>query len=128
MPNADDILWFKQQFHQQIIAAVAGTPFNLDLLTAIACQETGYLWQVLRKKPLNTGQILELCVGDTIDESGGRKAFPKTKDALLAKPHGRQMFDIARQALVDMAQHIRGYQSVATNPDKFCHGIWYLST
>ena len=123
MPNADDILWFKQQFHRQIEAAVVDTPFSLDMLTAVACQETGYLWQVLRKKQLNIGQILELCVGDTIDESGGRRAFPKTKDALLAKPRGRQMFDIARQALVDMAQYISGYQSVAANPNKFCHGF-----
>jgi hypothetical protein len=32
------------------------------------------------------------------------------------------MFSIARQALVDMAQYIPGYQKVVRNPDKFCHG------
>lgn len=50
MPKADDIKWFKTQFHTEIEKAVEGTPFDLDLLTALACQETGYIWQTLRKK------------------------------------------------------------------------------
>jgi hypothetical protein len=123
MPNADDILWFKKQFHRQIKAAVAGTPFSLDMLTAIACQETGEICPVLRKKLPDLGKLLELCVGDTHDASGGRRAFPKTKKDLVAKPEGEQMFAIARQALVDMAQYIEGYQKTAANPDKFCHGF-----
>ena len=123
MPNRDDILWFKQQFHRKIETAVAGSPFSLDMITAVACQETGYLWQVLRKKQLSIGRLLELCVGDTIDARGGRRAFPKTKEDLLVKPHGQQMFDIARQALVDMARYISGYRSAAANADKFCHGF-----
>jgi hypothetical protein len=125
MPNAEDILWFKQQFHREIEAAVYGTPFSLDMLTAVACQETGSIWQVLRKQPLSLGQILVLCVGDTIDASGekGRKAFPRTKADLVAKPNGEQMFAIARQSLVDMAQYISGYRSAAANPNKFCHGF-----
>src|SRR5439155_12016130 len=98
MPNADDILWFKQQFHREIEAAVQGTPFSLNMLTAVACQETGYIWQVLRKQQPSLGRILELCVGDTIDASGGRNAFPKTKADLVAKPNGQQMFAIARQS------------------------------
>ncbi|MGA9755028.1 MAG: hypothetical protein WBV23_07780 [Desulfobaccales bacterium] len=123
MPNADDILWLKKQFHRQIKAAVKDTPFSLDMLTAIACQESGEIWPILRKKPLSLGQLLELCVGDTIDTSGGRQAFPKTKSDLLAKPKGEQMFAIARQALVDMAHYIKGYQAAAANPEKFCHGF-----
>jgi hypothetical protein len=122
MPTTEDILWFKQQFHHDIDAAVLGTPFSLDMLTAIACQETGDIWHVLRKQPLSIERILELCVGDTLDANAGRKAFPKTKADLVAKASGEQMFAIARQALVDMAQHINGYKSAAANPDKFCHG------
>jgi hypothetical protein len=125
MPNAEDILWFKQQFQREIEAAVHGTPFSLDMLTAVACQETGPIWQVLRKRQLSLGQILALCVGDTIDASGekGRKAFPKTRADLVAKPNGEQMFAIARQSLVDMAQYISAYRSAAANPNKFCHGF-----
>jgi hypothetical protein len=49
MPNAEDILWFKQQFHRRIEAVVQDTQFSLDMLTAVAYQETGYIWQVVRK-------------------------------------------------------------------------------
>ena len=123
MPTASDVLWFKQQFRQPIEAAVAGTVFDLDMLTAVACQETGYIWQVLRTKSLPIGRILELCVGDTLDADKGRTAFPKTKADLVAKPNGQAMFDIAHQALVEMAEHVPGYQSAAKKPNKFCHGF-----
>ena len=67
MPNAADMQWFKQNFHAEIEAAIAGTPFTVDLLVAIACQETGHIWSGLRKKPTDAGSDLELCVGDTLD-------------------------------------------------------------
>jgi len=121
MPNAADIQWFKKQFAAPINAALAGTPFDLDMLTGLACQETGEIWPVLRKKGLSTDRILALCVGDTLDR---KSTFPKDKDELVAhEPDGQKMFDIARQALVDMAQYIPGYQKVAKNPRKFCHGF-----
>jgi hypothetical protein len=120
MPDKDDMRWFKQQFHEKINAAVADTPFSLDFMTALACQETGEVWPKLRKKDLSVDRILELCVGDTID---GRSAFPRSKAELVAAPNGQKMFDIARAALVDMAQFITDYQKVAQNPDKFCHGF-----
>ena len=122
MPNAEDIRWFKEQFHRDIDAALGGTPFDLDMIAAIACQETGHVWSVLRKKGLGTAAILALCVGDTLDEDKGRRAFPKTKADLIAKPNGQAMFDIAHKALVDMAVHIPGFKSAANNPNKFCHG------
>src|SRR5215471_10493155 len=128
MPSASDIAWFKEQFHTPIEAAVQDTPFSLDFVTAIACQETGTVWQVLRKKNLEVSRILELCVGDTLDADKGRRAFPKTKDELVAKPRGQEMFDLAHQALVDMAQFIPSFQGVAARPNKFCHafGIFQL--
>ena len=111
MPNAQDVLWFKSEFQPQIEAQIAGTPFSVDMLTAFACQETGGIWPALRRQGLPTARILELCVGDTIDASptgGGRRAFPKNKAELLAAPGGDRMFQLARQGLVDMAEHIRG--------------------
>ncbi len=120
MPNAADMKWFKENFHGQIEAAIVDTPFTLDLLVAVACQETGHIWSVLRKKPsFTTDQVLVLCVGDTLD-APRRSAFPKTKVALLAKPDGDTMFIIAREALVAMAAHIPGFP--VSNPNKFCHG------
>jgi hypothetical protein len=126
MPNADDIRWFKQQFRAQIEPALTGLPFDLDMLVALACQETGEVWPILRKKHLTLDRLVALCVGDTIDYRGpnrGRQAFPRTKDALVAAPNGQLMFEIARQALVDMAAYIPGYQDSVANPKKFCHGF-----
>jgi hypothetical protein len=123
MPTNADILWFKTQFGSRIVPAIAGTPLTLDFITAVACQETGDVWPVLCRQGLPEAQILALCVGDTLDASKGRKAFPRDKGDLLSKPNGAQMFAIAHQALVDMAAHIQGYKGVAANPDKFCHAF-----
>lgn len=125
MPNREDMAWFKQQFQNKIEPTIHNTPYTVNMLTALACQETGEVWPVLGKHQLSIDRILELCVGDTIDATptGGRKAFPKTKAELISRPNGQQMFHIARQALVDMAQHINSYQKVAQKPNKFCHGF-----
>jgi len=108
MLNTSDIKWFKENFQSQIEAAVKGTAFSTDMIVAVACQETGYIWQVLRRHQdeLSLPRILELCVGDTIDGSSKspRTAFPTSKAELLKKPNGHAMFDIARQSLVDMAK------------------------
>lgn len=127
MPNREAIAWFKEQFAGRIHEAVAETPFSLDFVVAIACQETGYIWSALRKAGLPTDEILRLCVGDVIDynpETGsGRKAFPRDKAALLKAARGQQMFDVARQALLDVAVHIPSYRAAAAKPDKFCRGF-----
>lgn len=122
MPTADAIRWFKTQFQTRIEAATEGTPFTVDLLTAIACQETGHIWNTLRRH-LSTDEVLALCVGDTLDADRGRRAFPRTRDELIAEPDGQQMFEIARKALVDMARFIPGFRGAASNPNKFCHGF-----
>jgi hypothetical protein len=126
MPDLQDALWFKSEFQPAIERALAGTPLNVDMITAFACQETGEIWPVLRRQGLPTARILELCVGDTIDASptgGGRRAFPKTKAELLSVAGGDRMFAVARQGLVDMAAYIPAYRGAASRPDKFCHGF-----
>ena len=121
MKITDAIAWFKKNFGPKVRKAVAGTPFSADMVTAIAYQETGYIWSVLVDKQLSLQKILELCVGDTLD-APNRDAFPRNKAELIAAPGGQEMFLVARQALVDMAQYIPGYQKVVRIPDKFCHG------
>lgn len=123
MPDASDVLWFKDQFHGAIAAAVAGTPLTLDFLAALACQETGEVWPLLRRKGLPVAEVLALCVGDTLDADKGRRAFPTTKAELIAAPRGDEMFAIARDALVRMAAHIPAYAAAAARPHKFCHGF-----
>jgi len=98
MPRTSD--GSRNSFHADIDAAVQGTPFDLDMLTALACQETGEIWPLLRKDPqLSVPQIVALCVGDTLDSDRGRRAFPKTKAELVQAANGPAMFDIARKAL-----------------------------
>jgi hypothetical protein len=124
MVTTADILWFKTNFGPEIAQAVQGTAFDVDMLTAIACQETGSLWAPMRRKPgLTPAKIAALCCGDTLDANKGRKAFPQTKADLVAKPNGQKMFDIARAALLAMAEHVPGYGFAKTNKNKFCHGF-----
>lgn len=117
--------WFKDTFRDKVNPALAGTPFNQSLITAIAVQETGHIWRGLTKT-LTPDEILKVCVGDTLDHPK-RSAFPKNKAALLAEPKGKEMFAIARQALLDVAKHDKSMDKVAKNfPDKFCHGYGML--
>jgi len=122
MPTTQDIRWFKEQFQHEISQATAGTPLTVDHLTALACQETGSIWPFLRKANLPLPQITALCVGDTLDDTGGRKAFPRNKAELLTTARGDLMFDMTHQALVDMARFVPGYKEVAKKPNKFCRG------
>jgi hypothetical protein len=123
MPNSSDIEWFKNEFHAEIARATAGMPISLDMLAALACQETGEVWPALRAAGLSASRILKLCVGDTLDEDRGRKAFPRNKSELISAPRGQEMFNIARSALVELAAYIPAYAGAASKPDKFCHGF-----
>ncbi len=124
MPDRNDIRWFKRQFATRIASAIEYTPLGVDLVVAIACQETGFIWSTLRRKRMPVARILELCVGDTIDArpDGSGRPFPKHRADLLSHPQGAAMFAIARQALVDMAAHIPGYERSVANAEKFCRG------
>ena len=75
------MLWFKHTFGAQTAQAVQGTPFSVDLLTAIAVQETFYIWGSLIGV-IPDAQILEVCVGDTLDKPN-RGAFPVDQADLL---------------------------------------------
>ncbi|KAF5409202.1 MAG: hypothetical protein Udaeo2_05630 [Candidatus Udaeobacter sp.] len=123
MKTKEAIEWFKKTFNKHLQAAVRGTPFSVDMLAAIAQQETGYMWAPFVARRLSVKKILALCVGDTLDADKGRTAFPKTKSELLAAPRGDEMFAIARQALEEMAQYVTSYAGAVRNPDKFCHGF-----
>jgi hypothetical protein len=123
MPSASDIEWFKNEFHADIAKATAETPISLDVLAALACQETGEVWPALRAAGLPATEILRLCAGDTLDADRGRKAFPKNKSELISAPRGQEMFNIARSALVELAAYIPAYAGAASKPDKFCHGF-----
>jgi hypothetical protein len=127
MPTPDDMRWFKTNFQTKLEAGLQGTPYTVDFMTALACQETGEVFPKLRQNDLSLDRILELCVGDTLDAPRRSvDAFPKNKTDLVAHhPKGQEIFHLARQALIDMAQFVKEYQGVASDhhPDKFCHGF-----
>ena len=125
MKIRDALRWFQTAFDSELQSAVAGTPFDIDLLSALAYQETGYLWQTLFAAGLKKNEVLALCVGETVDgvSGRGRRAFPRNKTQLLTHPQGPALFAVAREALVRVARHIPGYAAAAANPDKFCRGF-----
>jgi hypothetical protein len=78
----EDIGWFQGQFKTEIEAELPGTPFSLDLFSAIAVQETRYIRSSLYKQLL-VNELLKLWASDTKD-APRRSAFPKDKiDALV---------------------------------------------
>jgi len=52
--------WMKSNFGPAIDKAVKGTPFSIDILCGIACQETAYFWLPLLKR-LREGNSCPLC-------------------------------------------------------------------
>jgi hypothetical protein len=118
--------WFKKQFASATSSGAQGTPFHLDFLTAIAIQESYEVWGRAYKTK-TVPQVLELCVGDILDGPplGKRdpKAFPRSRAVLERAPNGPQMFQIARQALVAMADVATEYKRYLRNEDKFCHAF-----
>jgi hypothetical protein len=78
--------WMKANFETKITDAVKSTPFDKELIYAIACQETAYRW-LLWIEEFSTEDILQRCVfdasGDFPDTS--RSAFPKNKAELTAE-------------------------------------------
>lgn len=122
MAISDEIKWVKQTFGAKLRAAVAGSPLTVDLLVAIAVQETGELFSKMRKS-LPVDEVLRLCVGDTLD-APNRSAFPKNKSALVAVPRGDEMFELAHDLLGEMADAtgIQAYKNAAAKPNKFVHG------
>ncbi|WP_226895312.1 peptidoglycan-binding protein [Luteolibacter marinus] len=120
--SKDRIAWFKSTFRHELEAAVRGTPYCIDLLAAIAYQETGYLWGP-QIKNLTVPEILAICTGDTLDQPK-RSAFPKTRRDLEQADNGKAMFRIARSALEHVGNYDKTLGNLAKkNPDKFCHGF-----
>src|SRR5262249_27557455 len=89
--------WVKKKITTDINKAINGMPFHVDFLTALALQESYEVWgRAYQTKTVP--EVLELCVGDILDASGGRnpKAFPQSRAVLERAPRGPEMFAVAR--------------------------------
>lgn len=72
--------WLKKHFGDQIKEFTQNTPWTVDLICAIACQETAYKWLLwIDKYPADV--ILQRCVFDASGDFPGtsRNAFPRNK-------------------------------------------------
>lgn len=80
------IRWMKENFSEEMTAATNGTPFTIDTLCGIACQETAYVWLSWTGKK-TPAEILGLCVFDASGDYPGtkRSAFPKNTAAFKDK-------------------------------------------
>jgi hypothetical protein len=83
--------WLKLHFGEEIKQAVAGTPWDIDLVCAIACQETAYKWLLwIDKYPADI--ILQRCVFDASGDLPGtkRSAFPVNR-AAFEQHYGKEL-------------------------------------
>jgi hypothetical protein len=141
------IKWMKENFGSKIALAVEGTPFTINHICGIFCQETLYkvaLW--IGKYDAET--ILARCIMDASGDMAGtsRSAFPKNKDAFLAKygpdttamliaegNKGRAMPQLDAPGGYKRAEYLyKGYgifqndlQNILTNPAFFIEKGWY---
>lgn len=132
--------WLDTHFGDKAAAAVAGTPFEKELLYAIACQETACVWY--RWMADHTPEeVLARCVFDASgDANGTRMAFPKNTTAFVEK-FGQGLADtLIAEANATRALHgwgpkpwvYAGYgifqydiQAILTDPDFFGKKEWY---
>ncbi len=103
------VTWLKTNYRNSFKTAVANTPFTIDLLCAIICQETAFAWLpwINTKTPK---EILSLCVFDASGDFPGtnRSAFPKNTAAFRTK-----MGDALTNMLIaeaNKSRAVRGFQ------------------
>lgn len=78
--------WLLANFGAAIDAAVAGKPYDMPIVCAIACKETGFIW-ISRSSTMTAAKLLPLLVGDASGDYPGtsRTAFPVNTAAFRAK-------------------------------------------
>ena len=132
--------WMNDQFGDKCAAAVEGSPFDKDLLYALACQETAYVWNNWIKDH-SADEVLARCVFDASgDVNGTRSVFPKNTAAFIEK-FGKEKADLLI-AEANLTRKWRGYepkqwvyagygifqydlQFVLTDPQFFLEKQWY---
>lgn len=101
--------WLKTNFGSKLSAATQGSPFSVDHVCAIVCQETAYFWVSLIDE-LAPQTIIERCVLDASGDYPGttRSAFPVNTTAFRAR-YG----DGFTRLLIDEANKTRALRGYA---------------
>ena len=78
--------WMKRHYGDRIARAVHRTPFSVNLLCGIACQETAVFWLnfIDDRSP---DEVLAQCVLDASGDFPGtmRMAFPRNTETFVAR-------------------------------------------
>lgn len=79
--------WLIDNFGEPLRRAVEGTPFSVELLCGIACQETAFLWLPLIDRGLSASDVLARCIGDASGDApdSSRSAFPRDTETFRLK-------------------------------------------
>jgi putative peptidoglycan binding protein len=132
--------WMSSNFGAEIEAATAGSPFDVNLVCAIACQETALVW-LPWIDTMSPQEVLTHCVFDASGDAPRttRRSFPANTAAFRNK-----FGDAVTQQLINAANEMRslrrmppaqwvykGYgifqydlQNMLTDPDFFVQGQW----
>ena len=78
--------WLAANFGAAMRAAVAGTPFGVDLICGIACKETASMWIAWIDRGLSPDEIVSRAIGDASGDfpNTTRTAFPTDTAAFRA--------------------------------------------
>jgi len=75
--------WLVSNFRDPLERAVTGTPFTIELLCGIGCQETATLWLPFVAQGIKARDILARAIGDASGDypNTSRNAFPRDTGA-----------------------------------------------
>ncbi|MEP3198203.1 MAG: hypothetical protein ABJO57_10060 [Lentilitoribacter sp.] len=119
--------WFVRTFGDRIDKRIRNTPYTKSFVTAVATQETAYVFGPLRRRIKDEQKLLSLLVLDTYGWSRRRSYFPRSRQELLNAPNGKKMFQIARNSLEAIAKEREGFVDYANERPKqilFGYGIF----
>lgn len=101
--------WMKRHYGDRIARAVRGTPFSVNLLCGIACQETAIFWLNFIDD-LSPDEVLARCVLDASGDYPGtvRMAFPRNTEAFVAR-YGQDLADMLIEE-ANISRVLRGFR------------------
>ena len=102
------VKWMKTNFYSEIAAAVQDTPFSVDHVCGIGCQETAYFWLSF----IDTHSVEEVLARCVLDASGDfpgtrRSAFPKNT-AVFRAAYGDAFTDMLINE-ANLTRQMRGF-------------------
>jgi hypothetical protein len=101
--------WLVEHFGPPMRQAVEGTPFTLDLLCGIGCQETAFLWLSWIDRDVSASTVLARSIGDASGDApnSSRSAFPRNTAAFRTE-FGDEFADML-VAEANQSRALRGF-------------------